>query len=75
MPLWRISVKDSGTFRGVRLEKGMFVEYATKTSTPPLQGLSQHREPIGRLFMSKYSIDLLKAGLVRMGRLTCEKIR
>ena len=32
MALWRISVKTGGTVNGVRLEKGMYVECVT-TST------------------------------------------
>ena len=74
MALWKISVKNSGTVNGVRLEKGMSVDYVTKTSTSPLSSLSQNKEQIGRLFMNKYGIDLLKAGLVNTGGLTCEKI-
>ena len=74
MALWKISVKNSGTVNGVRLEKGMSVDYVTKTSTSPLSSLSQNKEQIGRLFMNKYGIDLLKVGLVNTGRLTCEKI-
>ena len=74
MALWKISVKNSGTINGVRLEKGMSVDYVTKTNTSPLSALSQNKEQIGRLFLNKYGIDLLKGGLVNMGRLTCEKI-
>ena len=74
MALWKISVKNSGTINGVRIEKGMSVEYVTKTSTQPLQAISQNKEQIAQLFKNKYGVDLLKAGLVNMGRLTCEKI-
>ena len=41
MALWKISVKNSGTINGVRIEKGMSVEYVTKTGTPPLQAISR----------------------------------
>ena len=74
MALWKISVKNSGTINGVRLEKGMSVDYVTKTNTSPLSALSQNKEQTGRLFLNEYGIDVLKAGLVNMGRLTCEKI-
>ena len=74
MALWKISVKNSGTINGIRIEKGMSVEYVTKTSTPPLQAISQNKGQIAQLFKNKYGVDLLKAGLVNMGRLTCEKI-
>lgn len=48
MALWKISVKNSGTINGVRLEKGMSVDYVTKTNTSPLSALSQNKEQIGR---------------------------
>ena len=32
MALWKISVKNSGIINGVRLEKGMSVDYVTKTN-------------------------------------------
>ena len=50
MALWKISVKNSGTINGIRIEKGMSVEYVTKTSTPPLQAISQNNEQIAQLF-------------------------
>ena len=46
MALWKIAVKNSGIINGVRIEKGMSIEYVTKTTTPPLQSLSQHKEAI-----------------------------
>ena len=74
MALWKIAVKNSGTFNGVRIEKGMSVEYVTISTTPPLSALSQNKDKIAQLFMNKYGIDLNKAGLVNTGRLSCEKI-
>ena len=74
MPAKFASFKNLKTINGGRLEKGMSVDYVTKTNTSPLSALSQNKEQIGRLFLNKYGIDLLKAGLVNMGRLTCEKI-
>lgn len=74
MALWKISVKNSGTVNGVRLEKGMAIEFVTNSTTSPLQNISKNKEQIAQLFMNKYGIDLLKAGLVNMGRLACEKI-
>ena len=32
MALWKISVKNSGIINGVRIEKGMSIEYVTKTT-------------------------------------------
>ena len=54
MALWKISVKNSGIINGVRIEKGMSIEYVTKTTTPPLQSLSQHKDAINQLFKVTY---------------------
>ena len=53
MALWKIAVKNSGIINGVRIEKGMSIEYVTKTTTPPLQLLSQHKDAINQLFKNK----------------------
>lgn len=75
MALWKISVKYSGTFNGVRIEKGMSVECVTQSTSNPLQtNLTKNKPIIGRLFLNKYGVDLEKAGLINPGRLTCEKI-
>ena len=74
MAHWKISVKSSGIINGVRIEKGMSVEYVTKGTTPPLQSVSQHKESINQLFKNKYGVDLDKAGLINMGRLSCERL-
>ena len=74
MALWKISVKNSGIINGVRIEKGMSIEYVTKTTTPPLQSLSQHKDAINQLFKNKYGVDLGKAGIINIGRMSCEKI-
>lgn len=75
MAQWKIEIKQSGIINNVRIEKGMFVEYVTDNTTPPLSVLSKHKENIGRLFKSKYGIDLLKANLVSQGRMTCVRIK
>lgn len=75
MAQWKIEIKQTGTFNGVRIEKGMFVEYVTNTTTPPLSNLSKNREAIAQLFKSKYGVDLLKANLVGSGRLSCERMK
>lgn len=74
MALWKIAVKNSGIINGVRIEKGMSIEYVTKTTTPPLQLLSQHKDAINQLFKNKYGVDLAKAGIINTGRMSCEKI-
>lgn len=74
MALWKISVKNSGIINGVRIEKGMSIKYVTKITTPPLQSLSQHKDAINQLFKNKYCVDLGKAGIINVGRMSCEKI-
>ena len=75
MVLWRSSVKTGGTVNGVRLEKGMYVECVTTSTSNPLQtNLTKNKPMIGQLFMNKYGVDLEKAGLISTSRLTCEKI-
>ena len=74
MALWKISVKNSGIINGVRIEKGMSIEYVTKTTTPPLQSLSQHKDAINQLLKNKYGVDFGKAGIINIGRMSCEKI-
>lgn len=76
MALWRISVKSSGTINGIRLEKGMFVEMPTPvTMSDPLRSnVTENKPKINNLFVSKYGIDLLKAGLISVTHLESEKI-
>ena len=76
MALWRISVKSSGTVNGIRLEKGMFVDMVTPvTMSNPLNSNPRENKPkINNLFVSKYGIDLLKAGLISVTYLQAEKI-
>ena len=61
MALWRIVVKNSGNAacknKRQRLEKGMFVETSTATTTPPL-GMSREQLMLAQLFMSKYGIEI-----------------
>ena len=53
MALWRISVKTGGTVNGVRLEKGMYVECVTTSTSNPLQtNLTKNKPMIGQLFMN-----------------------
>ena len=76
MSLWRISVKNSRSVNGVRLEKGMFVDMVTPvTMSNPLNcNPSENKPKINSLFVSKYGIDLLKAGLISVADLRAEKI-
>lgn len=75
MAQWKIEMKQSGTINSVRFEKGMFVEYVTNSTTPPLQALSKNKDAIGNLFKSKYGIDVLKANLVSSSRMACTRIK
>lgn len=74
MALWKIEIKQSGIINGVRIEKGMFVEMVTNTTTPPLS-MSKNFEEIGQLFKDKYGIDLVKARLISQGRMSCIRIK
>lgn len=73
MALWRITIKQSGTINAVRIEKGMSVELATNSSTPPLQVIN-YKNTIAQLFKNKYGVDVLKASAVNPGRMSCERI-
>lgn len=73
MALWRITVKNPGTVNGVRLEKGMFVDMVTKTSSRPINTNPRETHPlIAQLFMNKYGVDVLKANAIP--HMSCEKI-
>lgn len=76
MALWRISVKRSESVNTVRLEKGMFVDMVTPiTMSNPLNcNPGENKPKINSLFVSKYGIDLLKAGLISVTHLQAEKI-
>ena len=76
MALWRISVKNSRSVNGVRLEKGMFVDMVTPvTMSNPLNcNPGENKPKINNLFVSKYGIDLSKAGLISVADLRAEKI-
>lgn len=76
MALWRISVKNNRSVNGVRLEKGMFVDMVTPvTMSNPLNCNPNENKPkINNLFVNKYGIDLLKAGLISVTDLRAEKI-
>lgn len=76
MALWKISVKNSGNAtcknKSQKLEKGMFVETSTATSTPPLSQRQNHPMII-QLFRSKYGIEI-DPGHMNMSYFKCEKM-
>ena len=74
MALWKIEITQTGTINGVHIEKGMFVEMVTSSTTPPMS-MSKNYEAIGQLFKNKYGIDLVKARIISQGRMSCTKIK
>ena len=76
MALWKISVKNSGNAacknKSQRLEKGMFVETSTATTTPPL-GMSREQLMLAQLFMSKNGIEI-DLHHMNGSHFVCEKI-
>ena len=61
MALGRIVVKNSGNAackdKRQRLEKGMFIETSTMSSTPPI-GITREQPMLAQLFMNKYGIEI-----------------
>lgn len=75
MAHWKISVIRTGNVNTVRLEKTMFVEMITSSTLDPLRtNVSTSHPQIGALFMNKYGVDLLEAGLISPSHLQSEKI-
>ena len=76
MAHWKISVKNSGNAacknKRQRLEKGMFVETSTATTTPPL-GMSREQLMLAQLLMSKYGIEI-DLHHMNGSHFVCEKI-
>ena len=71
MALFKITVKNSGTVNGIRLEKGMSVEVASTYSNPVSTngGLE-----VQDAFMRIYGIDLKKACRLSTSYLDVRKI-
>ena len=59
MAHWRIIVKNCSNAacknKRQRLEKGMFIETGTATTTPPI-GVTSQQAMLAQLFMNKYGI-------------------
>ena len=67
MPLFRITVKDSRSINGVRIEKGMTVEVAkgNNSATPTdVFGTTDGKKMVADAFMVKYGIDVVKANAI-----------
>ena len=75
MAHWKISVIRSGMVNAVRLEKTMFVEMITSSTSDPLRtNVSISHPQIGTLFLNKYGVDLYKKGLISPTNLRSERI-
>ena len=76
MALWKISVKNSGNAdcknKRQRLEKGMFIETSTMSTTPPI-GVTREQPMLAQLFMSKYGIEI-DPHHMNLSHFNCEKI-
>lgn len=57
--LYKVTVKNSMSVNGVRLEKGMSVEVASQSYS--LLSTLQGQELVNNAFKAKYGIDLKKA--------------
>ncbi|MDA9555401.1 DUF6140 family protein [Pelobium sp.] len=71
MALFKITVKNSGTSNGIRLEKGMSVEVASSYSNPIT---TNGGHEVVDAFKRKYGIDIKKAGALSSVMLSLEKI-
>lgn len=74
MATWKITVRDTMTYNGVNLEKGMFVEYTNTTLDHPIFK-TMHHDAVNQLFKTKYGIDLKKIGFINETRLVVKKLR
>lgn len=76
MALWRIVVKNSGNAacknKRQRLEKGMFIETSTTSTTPPI-GVTREQPMLAQLFMNKYGIEIDSHHMSR-SYFDCDKI-
>lgn len=76
MALWKISVKRSGNAackdKRQRLEKGMFVETSTASTTPPI-GVTREQPMLAQLFLNKYGIEIAPYCMNR-SYFDCEKM-
>ena len=71
MALFRATIKTSKTSNGVRLEKGMSVDFPSKFSTPLM---TNGGHEVIDAFDRKYGIDIKKAGALNSTNIDIEKI-
>lgn len=73
MALWKITAILNRNNGKQNLEKGMFIEVSTPTTTPPL-GFSKNDQQIKGQFKSKYGIDLDALGVkINASYFSCTK--
>jgi len=72
MPLFRITVKQSKTSNGVRIEKGMSVEVVTQSMSNPVS--TNGGQVVADAFMRLYGVDIKKAGALSMVYLDVVKV-
>lgn len=72
MALYKITVKNSATTNGIRIEKGMSVQVISKLSNP--LSSSKGRDEVSEAFSRIYGIDMRKIGKVTPSYLEVEKI-
>ena len=70
--LYRVTVKNSKSTSGIRLERGMSVDVATNSMSNPVT--TNGGQPVADAFMRIYGIDIRKAGALNMVYLDCERI-
>ena len=71
--LYKVTVKNSMSVNGVRLEKGMSVEVAYNSFSSP-ESTHQGKALIQNAFMLKYGVNLQKACAFNSGKLDVQRI-
>jgi len=70
--LYRITVKNSKTSNGIRVERGMSVDVVTNSMSNPV--VTNGGQTVVDAFMRIYGIDIKKAGALSMAYLDVERI-
>jgi len=70
--LYRLKIKGNAIINGVRLEKGMSVEFASQTTN--VLGDMKGKELVRNAFIAKYGIDLKKACAIDSVHLDVQRI-
>ena len=70
--LYRITVKNSKTSNGIRVERGMSVDVVTNSMSNPV--VTNGGQTVVDAFMRIYGIDIKKAGALSMAYLDVERV-